>query len=103
MRGFGIILWCVLFFAPLLIMVLLDGFCSGKELCHAGLSFTLLVYAGGILAFAAAVLIARLAFTALRTGASGRVRTMKALFILPLIPALGILGLLLANLFGGLG
>lgn len=84
-------------------MMALDGFCSGRELCRAGLSFTLLIYAMGVGVFVACVLIARLVFRAFDTSSAGRVRTLKILFLIPLIPGLTILSLLFAGLLGRLG
>jgi hypothetical protein len=98
----GAIVWSILFFGPLLTMIALDGFCDGRELCRAGLTFTLLLYAGGILAFIAAVLVARLIFRALAAGAAARIRTMKVLFLIPLVPGLTVLALLFAGLAGRL-
>lgn len=83
-------------------MMVLDGFCSGTELCHAGLSFTLLVYAMGVGVFIASVLIARLIFTALDASPAARVLTLKILLLIPLIPGLIVLCLLFAGMVGRL-
>lgn len=98
----GVIVWSVFFFGPLLIMLVLDGFCEGRELCRAGLTFTLLLYAAGILAFVVAVMVARLIFRALAAGSASRIRTMKVLFLIPLLPGLTVLALLFAGLAGRL-
>lgn len=103
MRHIGLILWCAFFFIPLIIMMAIDGFCTGRELCHAGLSFTLLIYAIGVGAFVATLLIARLVFRTFDTSSSARVRTLKVLFLIPLIPGLIVLALLFAGLLGRLG
>jgi hypothetical protein len=103
MRHLGLILWCAFFFIPLIVMMALDGFCSGRELCRAGLSFTLLIYAMGAGVFVVCVLIARLVFRAFDTSAVGRIRTLKVLFLIPLVPGLTILALLFAGLLGRLG
>lgn len=103
MRHIGLILWCAFFFIPLIVMVILDGFCSGRELCRAGLTFTLLLYAMGVGAFVACVLVARLVFRAFDTSSGARVRTLKFLFLIPLIPGFTILTLLFAGLLGKLG
>lgn len=103
MQRIGPILWCGLFFIPLAIMIALDGFCSGRELCRAGLSFTLLVYGIGIVVSVVGVIIARLMFRALDAGSITRLRTMKVLLLIPLIPGIIVLGLLLAGMLGRLG
>lgn len=103
MRHIGLMLWCAFFFIPVIIMMVIDGFCTGRELCHAGLSFTLLIYALGVGVFIATVLIARLVFRAFDTSPAGRVRTLKVLFLIPLIPGLIILALLFAGMVGRLG
>lgn len=103
MRHIGLLLWCAFFFIPLTIMVVIDGFCTGRELCHAGLSFTLLLYAIGVGVFVALVLIARLVFRAFDTSTTARIRTLKILFLVPLIPGLIILTLLFAGMVGRLG
>ena len=99
----GRILWCIFFFVPLAIMLVLDSFCSGRELCRAGLSFTLLLYGIGIAAFLAGVAIARLAFRLMHASVRTRILTMKALFLLPLVPGVIVLGLFAAGLLGRLG
>lgn len=103
MRHAGLILWCAFFCIPLIIMMVIDGFCTGRELCHAGLSFTLLMYAMGVGAFVALVLLARLIFRAFDTSSAARVRTLKVLFLVPLIPGLIVIALLSAGLLGRLG
>ena len=103
MRHIGLILWCAFFFIPLLVMMVLDGFCTGRELCRAGLSFTLLMYALGVGVFLVCVLIARLVFRAFDTSPIGRIRTLKTLFLIPLVPGLLILILLFAGMLGRLG
>lgn len=102
MERIGMLLWSLLVVIPLVIMVALDGFCSGRELCRAGLTFTLLLYGIGIAVFLVSVLIARLILQTLHAPALVRVRTMKALFLIPLIPPLIVLGLLFAGLLGRL-
>lgn len=103
MRHIGLIIWSAVFFIPLIVMIVMDGFCSGRELCRAGLSFTLLLYAIGVGVFSVAVLVARLVFHAFDTSSSARVRTLKVLFLIPLVPGLTILALLFAGLLGRLG
>lgn len=97
------LLWCALVVVPLVIMTLLDGFCGEQELCHAGLTFTLLLYGIGTAVFLICILIARFILQALHAPALVRVRTMKALFLIPLIPPLIVLGLLFAGFLGRLG
>ena len=103
MRHVGLMVWCAFFFIPVIIMMVIDGFCTGRELCHAGLSFTLLIYAIGVGVFVTMVLIARLVFRAFDTSPAARVRTLKVLFLVPLIPGLIVLALLSAGLIGRLG
>lgn len=103
MRHIGRIVWSAVFFIPLIVMLVMDGFCSGRELCRAGLSFTLLLYAIGIGVFSGAVLVARLVFHAFDTSPIARIRTLKVLFLIPLIPGLVVLSLLFAGLIGRLG
>lgn len=83
-------------------MIVLDGFCSGKELCRAGLSFTLLLYGIGAVLTAVGVMIARLMFRALDAGSVTRLRVMKALLCIPLAPGMVVLVLLLGGIFGRL-
>ena len=96
-------MWGGFFAVPLIIMFALDGFCSGRELCHAGLSFTLLIYGIGIVACVIGILLARLSFRFLDPSPRTRILTMKALFLIPLIPAIIILVLLAGGLLGRLG
>lgn len=103
MRHIGLLLWCAFFFIPLIIMMVIDGFCTGRELCHAGLSFTLLLYAIGVGVFVTLILIARLVFRAFDTSPAARIRTLKILFLVPLLPGLAILTLLFAGMVGRLG
>jgi hypothetical protein len=83
-------------------MIVLDGFCSGKELCRAGLSFTLLLYGIGAVLTAVGVMIARLLFRVLDVVPATRLRVMKVLLLIPLIPGILVLGLLLGGIFGRL-
>ena len=94
--------WLALFLLPLLAMLVLDGFCSGGELCRAGLYFTLLLYGGGLIAFLIVVILARLVFRALRLSASKRLATMKWLLLVPLIPPVIVLTLFARSLTGTL-
>jgi hypothetical protein len=98
-RHLALVLWLVAFFVPAAAMVTLDGFCRGQELCHAGLTFTLLLYAGGVIAFIISIVLARLAFRALRTLPRTRIIVLKWLFVVPLLPGLAVAGLLLRSLF----
>ncbi|MES2995117.1 MAG: hypothetical protein V4681_03745 [Patescibacteria group bacterium] len=94
--------WLAFFLLPLLAMLALDGFCSGGELCRAGLYFTLLLYGGGLIAFFIAVLLARLIFRGLHLSPPKRLATMKCLLFIPLIPPLVLLVLLIRSLTGTL-
>jgi hypothetical protein len=99
----SVLFWLGFFLLPLIAMIVLDGFCSGRELCRAGLTFTILLYAIGIAAFFVSLLLSRLIFRVLHTGAAARVQTLKFLFLIPLLPGLIVLGLLFAGLLGRLG
>lgn len=102
MTRIGMLLWCGFFIIPLIVMVVLDGFCSGKELCHAGLSFTVLIYGMGVAVFIAALLLSRLLFKYFHAGVRTRILTLKALLLIPLIPGLVVLVLLAGGFLGRL-
>jgi len=102
MSRIGMLLWCAFFIVPLVTMMVLDGFCSGKELCHAGLSFTILIYAIAVVVFMVSLGISRFLFKKLRASARTRILTLKALLLIPLIPGFIVLGLLFAGFLGRL-
>lgn len=84
-----------LFFVPLGIMVVLDGFCGERELCHAGLYFTLLLYGVGFALFVVGLILARLMFRALRVSTARRVQVLKLLMGLLILPGVIVSALLI--------
>ena len=93
MRHWRLVLALAIFFVPFLAIFLIDGPWCARATCGWGLTFALYLYGAALAAFFALLLIARLCFRALRVPGEKRMKVVKTLLILPMLPGLIIIGL----------